>query len=951
MNKLITKIVGAALGLTMAVGVGVGFGVESKKDAVPVHALSESLVFKDQGYSNAEDVSSVDGTNFTVSFLGGSTPARYYDTGTGIRIYGGGSFTVAPNSGYLLTAATMKFSATNYAPGAGQTASVGTLGGLGTTSVTWSGSTDTGFEVSRPASAGHWRFQSVSVTLSAVSSDPSITLSAETIIVNTSDASGKSVTVTPTSFGDGTKYYLWSTNDSNITLVNDNSNTVTVKPNSNISGSATVNVKVWGGNVTESNALTDSVAVVIETPKTVAEALQLSGINNVYTKGIISRISEVSTYYGNATYFISDDATTTNELQVYRGKYIGNTSFTSEGQIQVGDTVVVFGNITTYNTVVQYDQGNYLISLKSEARLSLSPNTVEVTVGTDVEVTASPSNFESGTITYAFDEDDCATLSHVGNTITVHGDAVGSYTFTVTGQVGGVAQASAELVVTVVNPYPTNISRSGYASFTDTQTFAQGTGSLTITYSDSSTATKHLGDIGVKLLISGVEVAASASTASYLGSNSAKISYTEEGHTISTSTYTLNVNAELEVTSFEGVPEYLIIDSSDPLHSATITVNYKSLNGEPELSITSSNPAKLPVTFNEEDNIFEGTTGMAEFTVTAGNTVGQYSVTASVTYGTRIETKSFSIDVRGEAPAPSEGNYEKVTSLSDLATGNYVIALDNGSVYGMTRSLASGKYAFSDALTVTDDKISATEGDSIQYYLSISGTGDSRTATIKNLGTNNYVYYSNSTNLGEQVSSYDWTITTATHGSFRLASKTSGRGLHARTGTFNQFGGYSSGNVDGKEYYDIELFKYVEGGAKSSFDLISEFVSNYMHMSDVSIGNHNDTGACKGDSGYYLTAKRAWNDMVDAYEGEDDLETVFRTSFEDAYARYMAWADAMNDAAPFDGYDEVHTAKASAIFDFVDNESGLMPAIIVIVSLVSITAIGGYFFIRKRKEQ
>ena len=571
-----------------------------------------------------------------------------------------------------------------------------------------------------------------------------------------------------------------------------------------------------------------------------------------------------------------------------------------------------------------------------------------MTVGTDVEVTASPSNFESGTITYAFDEDDCATLSHVGNTITVHGDAVGSYTFTVTGQVGGVAQASAELVVTVVNPYPTNISRSGYASFTDTQTFAQGTGSLTITYSDSSTATKHLGDIGVKLLISDVEVAASASTASYLGSNSAKISYTEEGHTVSTSTYTLNVNAELEVTSFEGVPEYLIIDSSDSLHSATITVNYKSLNGEPELTITSSNPTKLPVSLDEEDNVFEGTSGIAEFTITAGNTVGQYSVTASVTYGNRTESKSFSINVRGEAPAAGEGNYEKATSLSDLETGNYVIAVDAGSVYGMTRSLSSGKYSFSDALTVTDNKISATDGDSINFYLSITSTGDSRTATIKNPSNNNYVYYSSSTNLAEQSTTYDWTITTATHGTFRLASGTSGRGLHARTGTTNKFGGYSTGNVNGTEYYDVELFKYVEGGAQSSFDLVSEFVSNYMHMNDVSIGNNNDTGACKGENGYYLTAKRAWNAMSTSYEGEDNLVNVFETSFADAYARYMAWASAVGDAAPFTG--TTIQASAKILPNILGNESGTTVSIIVIISMVSLTAIGGYFFLKRRKE-
>ena len=40
MNKLITKIVGAALGLTMTVGVGVALGVNAKNNIVPAEAAA-----------------------------------------------------------------------------------------------------------------------------------------------------------------------------------------------------------------------------------------------------------------------------------------------------------------------------------------------------------------------------------------------------------------------------------------------------------------------------------------------------------------------------------------------------------------------------------------------------------------------------------------------------------------------------------------------------------------------------------------------------------------------------------------------------------------------------------------------------------------------------------------------------------------------------------------------
>ena len=783
---------------------------------------------------------------------------------------------------------------------------------------------------------------------------PSITVQPENVAICTADQIGKTASVVPAGFGDGTLYYSWSTEDSNISLVNENTAVVTILPNSNVGGSATVSVSVWGGNVAEADALTETLDVTLTTPKTVAEALELSGQNNIYTKGIVSQIDSISTKYGNATYYISDDGTTSNQLEIFRGKYLNDQSFTSEDQLQLGDRVVVYGNIVTYNDIVEYDQGNYLVSLVSEPRLSLSANEITVTLGTEQTITATPANFASGAVTYSFDEDSCASLSFEGNTITVHGDAVGSHTFTVTGLAGGVAQTTAELTVNVVQPYPSQISRSGYASFTDTQTFAEGTGSVTITYSDGSKATKHLGDAGVKLLISDVEVSADTSTANYVGANSAKITYTEGGHTVETDKFTLNVNAELAVTSFEGVPEYLIIDSEDPAHSATVTVNYKSLNGAPELSVVSSNPAKLPVTFDEDDNVYDANskTGVATFGIAAGSTAGQYSVTVSATYGNRTESKSFSINVRGEAPAPATGEYQKITSLSDLTTGDYVIAAKAGSSYhGMTKTVSNSKFA-SAAVTVTDNVIASSDGSDFQYHVSFSGSGSTRTVTIYDSNSETYACYSgSSTNVGLNANSYNWTVSVGSNGSWRLDSATASRALAFKSDTA-VFGGYSTSNIKGTDYYDLEFFKYVEAAA-SSFDLVNEFVTNFMHMNDVSIGNGSDTGACKGDSGYYLTAKRAWNALVKGYEGEDDLEAVFSTSFEDAYARYNAWAVAMNDAAPFDGKDDVVSFIRNALVNRALDASTSLPLVVTVAALGTAAAAGFFFFFffqRKRKE-
>ena len=90
-----------------------------------------------------------------------------------------------------------------------------------------------------------------------------------------------------------------------------------------------------------------------ETAYTVAEAHELitagEGLETpVYVKGIITKIDEVSTQYGNATYYINDNDSEEGQLEVFRGKYLNDEDFTSEDQIKVGDEVVIYGTLTLY---------------------------------------------------------------------------------------------------------------------------------------------------------------------------------------------------------------------------------------------------------------------------------------------------------------------------------------------------------------------------------------------------------------------------------------------------------------------------------------------------------------------------------------------------------------------------------------------------------------------------
>lgn len=90
--------------------------------------------------------------------------------------------------------------------------------------------------------------------------------------------------------------------------------------------------------------------------------------DEIYVKGIISAISEIDTgSYGNATYYISDDGTTTDHLEVYRGYYLNGNKFTAAEQIKIGDEVVVVGKLQNWLGTYEFTQGSKLVSINGSS--------------------------------------------------------------------------------------------------------------------------------------------------------------------------------------------------------------------------------------------------------------------------------------------------------------------------------------------------------------------------------------------------------------------------------------------------------------------------------------------------------------------------------------------------------------------------------------------------------
>lgn len=119
-----------------------------------------SITFADLGLENGVQYTDpFDGGDFTVTFAGGTNDGKYYTTGSGIRVYGGGSMTIAAKSGNI-TALTITYDGTNKPT----TQDVVNTGTYNVSEGTWTGKAAS-VVFTRPSGSGHWRIQKIEVTI------------------------------------------------------------------------------------------------------------------------------------------------------------------------------------------------------------------------------------------------------------------------------------------------------------------------------------------------------------------------------------------------------------------------------------------------------------------------------------------------------------------------------------------------------------------------------------------------------------------------------------------------------------------------------------------------------------------------------------------------------------------------------------------------------------------
>lgn len=328
------------------------------------NAWGEEVTFDatKQGYSNQQVINSATITNgITISFTKGTASPAYYTSGTAIRCYAKGGFTITSTIGDITK---IVFT---YGSSDGSNAISTNVGEFDKN--TWTGS-EPSVEFTIGGTSGNRRIKTITVTYQSSTTPDVPTPELESINFEAAN---------------NIEYYVGEE-------VTEQGLTVTAYYNDESSANVTENVEAWTFtpgtiNSTDVNSIdvkfdyegkiygpynftitVRSIANTAESAYTVAQAYELIDNNRglteeVYVKGIISQIDSYNSTYGSITYWISDDGTTTSQqFQCYGGLNIGGTQFTSINDLKLGTVVVLKGLLKKYNATYEFDKNNVIIS-------------------------------------------------------------------------------------------------------------------------------------------------------------------------------------------------------------------------------------------------------------------------------------------------------------------------------------------------------------------------------------------------------------------------------------------------------------------------------------------------------------------------------------------------------------------------------------------------------------
>ena len=326
-------------------------------------------------------------------------------------------------------------------------------------------------------------------------------------------------------------------------------------------------------------------------------------------------------------------------------------------------------------------------------------------------------------------------------------------------------------------------------------------------------------------------------------------------------------------------------------------------------------------------------------------TTGQTSV--SVTYKSGTETATGTISGFTVSPYMSV-DYGRIGHNESFG-GEYFIAYVNESsakVWNCNLTDADNSYIDAD---VVDNKISSTKPleDCIVTVTPVLDSEENVTGYSLMVPTGKYVSFSSDKlSSSDTAVLFDIDCDFDVNGYVKLSpkSKTSNNVICFNTSS-NKLRYYAK-NSSSVSY--VTLFKKGSAPTATGLDLFDLFVAKYMHFVDVATTVTSDTGACRGDDGYFALASSAFNALTPAQRN-----LIMEGQYTDVFNRLSAWADANGKTIDFDADSNVAIMNrinsrgySDDSFSFGDEDSN---AVVLGVTGLSAAALGVLYLLKKKR--
>lgn len=650
-------------------------------------AGEETITFSEKGYANGDAVESVSGTGFTITFDKGtnSNAPKYYTTGKAVRVYGGNTFTVSSEK-------TITNIALSFASGEGTneiTTDKGTYN-----NDKWSGA-ENNVVFSIGGTTGHRRIATITVTTAdgQAKTAAGLSFSENSLTVNV----GEEPTFPTLNNPNNLPVSYASSNESVATVNAAGVVSILAAGETTISATSEETDTYYAGYASYTLTVIDPNGPGTENnPYTVAQARAAidagTGVTGVYVSGIVSEIvTAFNAQYGNISFNISEDGTTEAEqLEAFRCfKGANNVPFESADDVMVGDKVVLFGNLTTYNSTYELEAGNYVVSLEREnpkvsAGISYSASSYTATLGeaNEFPTLANPNNL---TVTYSSSNNDVATINAEGNVTIV---AAGTTTIkATTAEDDNYYAGEASYVLSVVDPNAPGMTADNPFTVAD----------VLALYENNEVPANEVYVKGIISRITSLNPPTYTNARYYISDDGTQNGefYVYNGKYLDGADFTANdqimVGDEVVVygklTTYSGTNEFAagnyIVSLNRPEQKETPEILFQNEAGEAVTKVTlrvgesttlTVLPEDLEMTFTNSDETVATWENGTITALAAGTTTITANFAGNDTYN--AATATLTVVVKEQQPVVEGKSFVKVTSKSELTDGNYLIVYE-----------------------------------------------------------------------------------------------------------------------------------------------------------------------------------------------------------------------------------------------------------------------------------